>query len=193
MNLKFALLLFFVALSASAQTNVAKVASNSPSQTIPDTNQSSIVIVRGAACEADSRDLRARPSFDLRGKFSKCCLMDWWWKAVIRILCVRRWIVPGWCRARPRPAARPVLLKATNRVRFALGWFFITDIPKARRTKPAQYDYVILQGYPAGQYTYTSLGTIERTVRRFSAGLSTAVDLCLEAENKMRVPTAEIK
>jgi hypothetical protein len=52
---------------------------------------------------------------------------------------------------------------------------FLSDIPKSRSLKPRPYDYVVLQAYPAGQYTYTSAGTLQRTVRRFSALLQTAV------------------
>jgi hypothetical protein len=63
-----------------------------------------------------------------------------------------------------------------------VGLVFLTDLPRARRVKPKQYDYVVLLGYPAGQKTYTSVGTIQRTVRRFSAGLENAVRLNLQTE-----------
>jgi len=43
------------------------------------------------------------------------------------------------------------------------------------------YDYVILLGYPAGQHTYTSVGDLKKTVRRFSADLQKAVKLNLAA------------
>ena len=52
------------------------------------------------------------------------------------------------------------------------GLVFLTDFPKSRKARPVRYDYVIIEGYPAGQYTYTSLGTIQRTVRHFSAVLT---------------------
>jgi hypothetical protein len=48
--------------------------------------------------------------------------------------------------------------------------------------KVAPYDYVVLHSYPAGQYTYTSVGGIQHTVRRFSGGLETAVNLLLRSE-----------
>ncbi len=44
------------------------------------------------------------------------------------------------------------------------------------------YDYVVLRGYPAGDFTYSSVGDIQRTVRRFSVGLETAVTLRLHRE-----------
>jgi len=47
--------------------------------------------------------------------------------------------------------------------------------------------------YPTGQYTYTSIGAIRRTVRRFSANLHRAVGFNLQAEDKTQSPSAEIK
>jgi hypothetical protein len=47
-----------------------------------------------------------------------------------------------------------------------------------------QFDYVILMAYPAGQYVYTPAPHVEKTIRKFSAGLDTAVRLKLQAEKK---------
>jgi hypothetical protein len=62
-----------------------------------------------------------------------------------------------------------------------VGLVLITDIPK----KPAvrAYDYVVLQGYPCGQFNYTSLGTIHKTVRKFSTSLDKAILVKLQADN----------
>lgn len=46
------------------------------------------------------------------------------------------------------------------------------------------YDYVAIQAYPVGQHTYTSVPGVEKTVRSFSAGLDTAINLRLEAGEK---------
>ena len=52
----------------------------------------------------------------------------------------------------------------------------------------------MIEGYPAGQYTYTSIGSVQRTVRRFAASLETAVKLNLQAdENKAPAHTVEVK
>jgi hypothetical protein len=56
-----------------------------------------------------------------------------------------------------------------------VGVVYLTDLPKSRRIIPKQYDYVVLEGFPAGEYTYTSVGTIQHTVRQFSCSLSVAV------------------
>ena len=61
-----------------------------------------------------------------------------------------------------------------------VGLVFVTDIPK--RPVPKRYDYVVLLGYPAGQYSYTAVGTVHKTIRRFSVILASAVELNLKAE-----------
>jgi hypothetical protein len=62
-----------------------------------------------------------------------------------------------------------------------VGLVFVTDIPK--RPVPKRYDYVVLLGYPAGQYSYTAVGTVHKTIRRFSAILAQAVELNLKVED----------
>jgi hypothetical protein len=61
---------------------------------------------------------------------------------------------------------------------------YLTDYPKSKKLKPKRYDYVIIEGYPAGQYTYNSLGSIHKTIHRFSAQLSKAVELNLQSEQR---------
>jgi hypothetical protein len=65
-----------------------------------------------------------------------------------------------------------------------VGLVFLTDTPKSRRAKPKVLDYVVLDAFPTGQFTYNSVETIQRTVRRFSASLPVAVRLNLEAAQK---------
>ena len=67
-----------------------------------------------------------------------------------------------------------------------VGVVFLTDIPKSRgvSAKPKLYDYVSLLAYPTGQFTYTSVGEIHKTVRRFSASLLKAVNLNVETTQK---------
>jgi len=63
-----------------------------------------------------------------------------------------------------------------------IGIVFLTDIPKRPAAK--LYDYVVIQGYPVGSHTYTSVPGVQKTVRSFSAGLDTAIRMNLEAEQK---------
>jgi hypothetical protein len=65
---------------------------------------------------------------------------------------------------------------------------FLTDLPRLRGTKIQQYDYVVLHSYPAGEYTYSSVGGIKHTVRRFAGGLETAVNLIMQAEPNPNSP-----
>jgi hypothetical protein len=91
------------------------------------------------------------------------------------------WHLPGTVVA-SRP---PNLVESREPDSICVGVVFLTDLPKRRGGKSERiepYDYVVLHSYPAGQYTYTSVGNIEHTVRRFSGGLETAVKLILEAE-----------
>ena len=100
------------------------------------------------------------------------------------------WLVPGTVAA----SRAPNLVESREPGAMCVGLIFLTDIPKSRRAAPPKlYDYVIVQGYPAGYYTYNSLGTIQRTVRRFSIGLPTAVNLTLTAENQSAGPQANGK
>lgn len=64
----------------------------------------------------------------------------------------------------------------------AIGIVFLTNIPKRPAVK--QYDYVTLTAYPTGQHTYTSVPGVDKTVRRFSASLDTAIRVNLEAGKK---------
>ena len=64
-----------------------------------------------------------------------------------------------------------------------VGQIFLTDLPRKRRAKIKinVYDYVLLDAYPAGEYTYTPAGGFSHTVRRFACGVDTAVKLRLAA------------
>jgi hypothetical protein len=99
------------------------------------------------------------------------------------------WLVPGTVTA-----SRAVnLVEGAEPGSVCFDTVYLTDYPKSKKLKPKRYDYVIIQGYPTGQYTYNSLGTIHKTVRRFSAQLSKAVELNLQAEQRPPPPTAGAK
>jgi hypothetical protein len=83
----------------------------------------------------------------------------------------KSWLVPGTVHA----------LLAANLVEgnepgcVCVGRVFLASLPKSRSAKPYLYDYVVIQAYPTGQYTYNSVGTILRTIRRFSGTLENAI------------------
>jgi hypothetical protein len=81
------------------------------------------------------------------------------------------WLIPG--AAKAERATNYVESVAPDSV--CLGQVYLIDLPKPPRgMKPKLYDYVVLEGFPMGQYTYTSIGTVHHTVRQFSAKVATA-------------------
>jgi hypothetical protein len=89
----------------------------------------------------------------------------------------RSWLVPATVNA----SRAADLVETQEPGSVCEGLVFLTDLPKSRRLKPKIYDYVVIEGYPAGKYTYTSVGSIQRTVRRFSAVLEKSVVLNLQS------------
>ena len=56
-----------------------------------------------------------------------------------------------------------------------IGLVFLSNIPK--RPPVALYDYVALQGYPAGYRDYVPVPGVEKKIRRFSASLERACEI----------------
>jgi len=57
-----------------------------------------------------------------------------------------------------------------------VGRVFLTDLPRVPRGKTLHvFDFVVLEGFPMGDCTYTSVGTVEHTVRKFSTKVANAV------------------
>ena len=92
---------------------------------------------------------------------------------------LRQPLTKSWLVPRSVIASRaPNLVESREPGAICVGTVMLTDLP---RGKPHPYDYVILTGYPAGEFTYLSVGTIQKTVRRFSASLGQAVKANLAA------------
>ena len=99
---------------------------------------------------------------------------------LLRAPLVQSWVVPGSVTA-SRPAG---VLELNEPGTPGIGLVFLTDLPK--RPKVKIYDYVVMMGYPAGQYVYTPAPRVEKTVRKFSCGLDTAVRLNLQVEQNLK-------
>ena len=101
---------------------------------------------------------------------------------LLRVPLNRSWLAPGTVEA--RRAANLVEGNQANSV--CVGLVFLADPPK----KPVarMYDYVNLTGYPTGEYTYTSVGDVRRTVRRFSTKLQNAVQWKLDESDRQDAP-----
>jgi len=175
--MKFFAAIFFAALNLSAQTNdltttnaaAAKVETNQPASNIQRAEQIRAECLQGRRI--------------ICGKILKVLpdglVVDSGYTDLLRPALNTSWLVPGSVIA-SRPAN---VIEKREPGAVGVGVVFLTDMPKSRgaAAKPKPYDYVVLLGYPAGQYTYTSVGAVQKTVRHFSANLLNAVKLNLEA------------
>jgi hypothetical protein len=177
---KFFLLVLLAALPVGAQTNLTTLTNLSGAVSTPSgqTNWTAYVVQLGeqvrARCITGRRCICGR----ILQVLPDGLVVDSGYTNLLREPLTRSWLVPG----------SVTVLRSTNLLEseepgaVCVGRVVLTNLPKSRGAKPARYDYVIIEGYPAGEYTYTSLGTIRRTVRRFSATLSKAVDINMQAE-----------
>jgi hypothetical protein len=102
-------------------------------------------------------------------------VVDSGYSDLLRQPLMESWVIPGTVSASRDPAS--IELKQPGAP--CIGWIFLTDIPK--RPKVKNFDYVVIMAYPAGQYVYAPVPNMTKTIRRFSAGLDTAVKLSLPA------------
>jgi hypothetical protein len=96
------------------------------------------------------------------------------------------WLIPGAATATRATG----LVEASHPDAVCIGLVFVTDLPKSRgaNVKPKLYDYVNLEGFPFGQCTYTSVGDIQRTVRKFTTKLQSAAMWNFEQREKQNAP-----
>jgi hypothetical protein len=85
------------------------------------------------------------------------------------------WVIPGGALVNRDSK----LLERSEPASPCIGTVLLTDFP--RRPAVKLYDYVLLQAYPAGEYLYTPVPGVEKTIRKFAGGLDTAVRARLEA------------
>ncbi len=171
-------LLFATAISAPAQSNSVALTelpaaiSNSSPQTFSIQTNANFSLAPNVE-EIRAVCIEGRRS--ICGKILKVLpdglVVDSGYTNLFREPLTRDWLAPGTVSA----------TRATNLVEgnepntTCVGLVFVTNLPKARGPKPKLYDYVLIEGYPAGQYTYASVGDVHRTVRKFSASLEAAI------------------
>jgi hypothetical protein len=188
---RLALLFVIAALSAPAQTNSVlptnrlNAISNSPTKSVQNqTNQGLAIATRveeiRAAC-IQSRRL-------ICGKILKVLpeglVVDSGYSSLMRPSLGGSWLVPGTVVA-PRDASA---VEGNQPDAICIGVVFLTDLPKLRGAKPKVYDYVRIEAFPAGRATYTSVGDLQRTVRKFSAKLANATRWKFEENEKQKAP-----
>jgi hypothetical protein len=197
-HMKFMVLFLFAALSVAAQSNPAGVTNDTGASSLPatqpvqsQTNQSLFtpeqIQEAREACIQSRRCICGR----ILKIFPDGLVIDSGYTNLLRAPLTHSWLVPGSVTASRAPA----LVEGNEPDSVCVGLVFLTDVPKAKRFKPKPrlYDYVIIQGYPAGERTYTSVGTIQRTVRRFTTILNRSVYVRLMSENETSAPAAKVQ
>ena len=91
----------------------------------------------------------------------------------------KSWLIPGIVTA----VRGENLVETREPGALCVGTVFLTDLP---RGKPHQFDYVVIAGYPTGEFTHTSVGSVHKSVRMFSANLDKAVKTNLAAMHESR-------
>jgi len=160
-------LLFAAAFSVSAQTNAPAAGSPPPPNPVAALKFSEEL---RAQCLAGRRSICGK----ILRIFPNGILVESGYTNLLRPPLTKSWLVPGSVVA----SRAPHLVESQEPGALGVGTVFLTDLP---RGKPRQYDYVIIAGYPDGEFTYTSVGTLHKTVRRFSANLDKAVKSNLAA------------
>ena len=146
---------------------------------VAQTNQSAGGSAASAQKETPSAELKEQiRSRCIEGRRSICgriirifpdgLLVEAGYTNLLREPLMKSWLVPATVTA----SAAPNLVESKEPGAICVGTVFVTDLP---RGKPHLYDYVILAGYPTGEMTYTSVGEIKKSARRFSANLDKAV------------------
>jgi len=172
MAFPLSLILLLLALPAWAQTNSA------PATLQSQTNKS---LSRGQQIEAFRADCIEKRR-TICGKILKVLpdglVVESGYTNLMRAPLSHSWLAPGSVKA----ALAANLIEGQQPDCVCVGLVFLTNLPK--KPVPKVYDYVDITGYPMGTYTYTSVGDLRRTVRRFSTKLSKAVQWHLDERAK---------
>lgn len=170
MNLAGLTLIFALALPALAQTNSA-VETDSSHAAAPTHQTHDAAVLRAEQIRADCIAGRRCICGKIMKILPEGLVVESGYTNLLREPLTRSWLVPGTVTtSRPEKLVESGIPGTP-----CVGTVLLTDYPKSRKLKPKAYDYVIIEGYPTGQHTYHSVGTVQKTVRRFSAQLATAV------------------
>jgi hypothetical protein len=168
-----ALVAIAAAFSAAAQTNVAAPSATNATTAVGEIPRLELSEQMRSRCIAGRRSICGK----ILRIFPNGILVESGYTNLLRQPLTKSWLVPGSVLA----SRAQNLVESREPGALCAGPVFLTDLP---RGKPRQYDYVIIAGYPTGEFSYTSVGTIQRTVRRFSANLDKAVKANLAATKK---------
>ena len=173
----------FVILSAAGQTNDPKtftkpIVSSSQTGTVQGQITQSLATARRIE---EIRGICIQNRRQICGKILKILpeglIVDSGYGDLMRNQLNRSWLLPSTVVATRVPNA----MEGNRPDCLCIGLVFVTDLPKTPRLKPKAYDYVNIEAYPMGQYTYTSVGEVRHTVRKYSAKLAQSVQWMFES------------
>lgn len=162
------LIIFSAALSADGQTNIPPSA-HQPNQTSPRGQR---VTDARAACVNGRRCICGK----VIKIVSEGLVVESGYTALMEPPFTGSWVIPSGALVNRDPK----LIERDEPASPCIGTVLLTDFPKRPAVK--LYDYVLLQGYPAGEYLYTPVQGVQKEIRKFAGGLDTAVKLKLAAE-----------
>jgi len=169
--MKIKVIVLFAAMSAAAQTNSPTPTNHAPA---PDRRAAEV----RAACINGRRAVC--------GKVIKIVadglVVDSGYTGLLAAPFNRSWVVSGGAT----PSRDPKLMELDKPASPCVGLVLLTDIPKRPAVK--LYDFVVLQAYPCGQFNYVPVPGVEKTIRKFSAGIDTAIKLNLNLRSQVTPP-----
>lgn len=179
--MRWLLLLFVAVLAGCAHENaIVRTGEVAPADTAaPDSREpAAATAVRAEEVRKDCIQGRRLVCGKVLKVFPDGLVVDSGYTDLLRPPLTGSWVVPGTVTAHRNAEVLELNEPGTS----CIGLAFLTDIPKRQSVK--QFDYVILMGYPAGQYVYTPAPNVKKTIRKFAAGLETAVKLNLQSGKK---------
>jgi hypothetical protein len=183
-TMKLLALFLFAALAGCATKNIpGSIGKITPASTAAPTapDPAAIAAVRAEEIRTDCINGRRLVCGKVLKIFPGGLVVDSGYTDLLRKPLTESWVVPGSVSASRDPA----VLELNEPRSPCIGLVFLTDIPKRRKVKI--FDYVVIMGYPAGQYVYAPAPNVDKTIRKFSCGLDTAVRLKLQAEENKAV------
>jgi hypothetical protein len=186
MSIRIALLLALAVLSVSAQTNaVAPAGQAVASETA--VNPGLAAARRYESTREDCIEARRMICGRIIKILPAGLVIESGYTNLMRLPNNQSWLIPGTV-----VASRPQNLVESNQPdAICGGLIFLADVPKSRGKpkKPKLYDYVMAEGFPIGHYTYTSVGSIQRTVRQFTTNLGVATRWHFNQDEQQNVST----
>jgi hypothetical protein len=162
---KVCLAFLFAAASVFAQTNP-------PVEPVSSTNENLAVLQHVEELRAHLINNRRMICGKIIKILPEGIVVDSGYTNLMRAPLNQSWLIPGTVAAERATN----FVEATTPDAICVGQVYLIDLPKPPRgMKPNLFDYVVIEGFPMGSFTYISVGTVQHTVRQFSTKVTTAV------------------